>query len=193
MHRRDAATAAIQNGKEVQDHQELSIKKNAVNWEDKMIKIIKAGRSTRAVILWPVRVLLASIFSVCICLCVSACGASSASNTANTSNPNPLTNPVSNVIVPVPQTIVRENPVMLLTEGTPCLRADGTQKILKGVNLGNWLMQEFWMMGQATNGIDDQCKLEAVLTSFGSLAYEPQQAVMAWMTSSVAPDPFAHP
>src|SRR4051812_6290699 len=52
---------------------------------------------------------------------------------------------------------------MLHTEGTRWLAADGSQPALRGVNLGNYLIQEFWMMGQGSAGIDDQCKLEAVL------------------------------
>ncbi|MBC3873566.1 glycoside hydrolase family 5 protein [Undibacterium flavidum] len=132
-----------------------------------MIKIKNAIRLTRAALLWPVRVLLANTFSVCIsvCICIfiSACGGSSASSTANTSTTNSVANPVSTVIVPIPQAIAREKPVMLHTEGSRWVRTDGSQKILKGVNLGNWLIQEFWMMGQGSNGIDDQCKLEAVL------------------------------
>nr|WP_315253207.1 cellulase family glycosylhydrolase [uncultured Duganella sp.] len=52
---------------------------------------------------------------------------------------------------------------MLHTEGSKWLAADGTQPALRGVNLGNYLIQEFWMMGQETQAIDDQCKLEAVL------------------------------
>ena len=52
---------------------------------------------------------------------------------------------------------------MLHTQGTQWLRADGTPVALNGVNLGNWLMPEFWMMNQGTQGVDDQCKLEAVL------------------------------
>jgi len=52
---------------------------------------------------------------------------------------------------------------MLHTEGTRWLAADGSQPALRGVNLGNYLIQEFWMMGQGGAGIDDQCKLEAVL------------------------------
>jgi len=52
---------------------------------------------------------------------------------------------------------------MLHTEGTRWLAADGSAPALRGVNLGNYLIQEFWMMGQGSAGIDDQCKLEAVL------------------------------
>ena len=51
---------------------------------------------------------------------------------------------------------------MLHVEGTQWLRADGTASALKGVNLGNWLMLEFWMMGQRSKELDDQCTLEAV-------------------------------
>jgi glucan 1,3-beta-glucosidase len=62
---------------------------------------------------------------------------------------------------------------MLHTEGTKWLAADGTQPALRGINLGNYLIQEFWMMGQETKAVDDQCKLEAVLDKrFG---YEERQ------------------
>ncbi len=52
---------------------------------------------------------------------------------------------------------------MLHTEGTRWLRSDGSPIDLKGVNLGNWLIQEFWMMGQSTKAMNDQCLLEATL------------------------------
>jgi endoglucanase len=52
---------------------------------------------------------------------------------------------------------------MLRTQGTQWVKADGTPIQLKGTNLGNWLMLEFWMMGQSTKAIDDQCTLEATL------------------------------
>ena len=52
---------------------------------------------------------------------------------------------------------------MIRTQGTKWVRADGTPVLLKGVNLGNWLLNEFWMMGQGSAGIDDNCKLDAVL------------------------------
>ncbi len=94
--------------------------------------------------------LIAVVFSL------SACGSSDATST------KPVT-PAVNVIVPIPQAIVRETPTMLHTEGAQWLRESGKPIQLKGVNLGNWLMQEFWMMGQGSNGIDDQCKLEAIL------------------------------
>lgn len=79
-------------------------------------------------------------------------------------SPTPVPIPVTPPIVPI---ITEPPPIlplsMLRTEGTRWVKADGSQINLKGVNLGNWLMQEFWMMGQGSNGIDDQCKLEAKL------------------------------
>ena len=50
---------------------------------------------------------------------------------------------------------------MLHAQGTQWHTADGKPVALKGVNLGNWLMLEFWMMNQSTKAIDDQCTLEA--------------------------------
>ncbi|MFA9218816.1 MAG: glycoside hydrolase family 5 protein [Sphingomonadaceae bacterium] len=52
---------------------------------------------------------------------------------------------------------------MLHVDGPRWVDASGHPVALRGVNLGNWLMQEFWMMGQGSAGIDDQCKLEQVL------------------------------
>ncbi|WP_338767799.1 cellulase family glycosylhydrolase [Massilia sp. METH4] len=53
---------------------------------------------------------------------------------------------------------------MLHTEGTKWVDAGGRQAILRGANLGNWLINEFWMMElDKTGSVDDQCKLEAVL------------------------------
>jgi glucan 1,3-beta-glucosidase len=53
---------------------------------------------------------------------------------------------------------------MLHTEGTAWVDAGGRQAVLRGTNLGNWLINEFWMMELDKAGaVDDQCKLEAVL------------------------------
>lgn len=74
---------------------------------------------------------------------------------------------------------------MLKTDGTKWVGADGKQILLKGTNLGNWLVQEFWMMGQGGNGVTDQCTLEAKLTErFG---YEEKERLIklfrdSWMT-----------
>lgn len=62
---------------------------------------------------------------------------------------------------------------LLKTAGTQWVDADGKQVLLKGTNLGNWLVQEFWMMGQGGNGVTDQCTLEAKLTErFGYIEKE---------------------
>jgi len=53
---------------------------------------------------------------------------------------------------------------LLKADGTKWVDASGKQVLLKGTNLGNWLVQEFWMMGQGGNGVTDQCTLEAKLT-----------------------------
>jgi endoglucanase len=50
---------------------------------------------------------------------------------------------------------------MLHTQGTQWVTAQGKPVQLKGANLGNWLMLEFWMMGQRSPAMDDQCTLEA--------------------------------
>lgn len=52
----------------------------------------------------------------------------------------------------------------LKAEGTQWVDADGKPVLLKGTNLGNWLVQEFWMMEQGGNGVHDQCTLETELT-----------------------------
>jgi len=52
---------------------------------------------------------------------------------------------------------------MLHAQGTQWVRPDGQPVALKGVNLGNWLMLEFWLMGQRNKDLDDQCTLEATL------------------------------
>lgn len=51
---------------------------------------------------------------------------------------------------------------MLSAKGTQWVGTDGRSVQLRGVNLGNWLMFEFWMMGQRTKAIDDQCSLQDV-------------------------------
>lgn len=75
---------------------------------------------------------------------------------------------------------------MLKTDGTKWVKASGAQVLLKGTNLGNWLVQEFWMMGQGGNGVHDQCTLEAKLTErFG---YDEKERLIrlfrdSWMTT----------
>ncbi len=69
----------------------------------------------------------------------------------------------SSVPTPAPVSALRAGLPMLHTAGGRWLDADAQPVALRGINLGNYLMQEFWMMGQGSAGIDDQCKLEAVL------------------------------
>jgi len=49
------------------------------------------------------------------------------------------------------------------TQGTKWVNEDNQEVLLKGTNLGNWLLQEFWMMGQSTDAVNDQCTLERIL------------------------------
>lgn len=52
----------------------------------------------------------------------------------------------------------------LKIQGSKWVDNDGNQIALKGTNLGNWLLQEFWMMNQSANTVaTDQCKLEQKL------------------------------
>ncbi len=74
---------------------------------------------------------------------------------------------------------------MLQAQGKYWVKADGGRIDLKGVNLGNWLIMEFWMMGQRSEEMDDQCTLEATFDKrFG---YAERQRLMKlfrdnWMT-----------
>src|SRR5882672_4681704 len=53
----------------------------------------------------------------------------------------------------------------LHTQGTKWVDRHGDEVILKGTNLGNWLLQETWMMGQT----GEQCTIEQTLeTRFGA-------------------------
>jgi endoglucanase len=62
----------------------------------------------------------------------------------------------------------RRRPLSFLqTRGTKWVDQRGNPVVLKGTNLGNWLLQEFWMMGQSV--VSDQCTLEQTLTTrFGA-------------------------
>lgn len=75
---------------------------------------------------------------------------------------------------------------MLKTDGTRWVDDSGRPVLLKGVNLGNWLVQEFWMMGQGGQGVTDQCTLEHKLTErFGHAEKERLIALFrdSWMTA----------
>ncbi len=60
---------------------------------------------------------------------------------------------------------------MLSTRGTRWVEAEGNQVLLKGCNLGHWLLQEMWMHNMGTRGIPDQYTMEQVLADrFGRSA-----------------------
>ena len=74
--------------------------------------------------------------------------------------------------------------------GSTWVDASGRRVDLRGVNLGNWLQLEFWMMNQAvTNSsgvVNDQCTLESTLTSrFGQAEKERLMGVFrdSWITT----------
>lgn len=109
---------------------------------------------------------LVSILSGCL-VALTACGGggggkkpSSSSSSAASSNSSSEFSSSSESSAPA-----EEGLTMLKTNGNQWVKASGTPINLKGTNLGNWLVQEFWMMGQGGNGVTDQCTLEAELTS----------------------------
>jgi endoglucanase len=62
---------------------------------------------------------------------------------------------------------------LLKQEGTKWVNQEGQKVSLRGINLGNWLAMELWMIDSGSNplgdGIGDQCKLENKLTErFGA-------------------------
>jgi glucan 1,3-beta-glucosidase len=73
-------------------------------------------------------------------------------------------------------------PPPLHTQGTKWVDRNGHEVILKGTNLGNWLLQETWMMGQT----GDQCAIEQTLeTRFGAAEKERLQNLFrdSWITT----------
>ena len=104
-----------------------------------------------------------SLLSTCIIGLVACGGASSGggSSSAPASSSAASVAPSSSSAA---SSVADEGMTMLKTDGTKWVKASGNQIHLKGTNLGNWLVQEFWMMGQGGNGVHDQCTLEAKLT-----------------------------
>ena len=103
-----------------------------------------------------------------------ACGGGGSSGGSTTSIPASVaasSTPAS--VVPSSSSVASSDAsgqTMLHTDGKFWAKANGTHINLKGTNIGNWLVQEFWMMGQGGNGVTDQCTLEQTLTSRFSYA-----------------------
>lgn len=89
---------------------------------------------------------------------ISACGGGGGENEVNIPTPEPR---------PVPEPTPVPTPVgmsALHTDGVKWVNAADDTVILKGTNLGNWLLHEFWMMNQSANTVaTDQCTLESTL------------------------------
>jgi len=94
-------------------------------------------------------------FQLIIMLLITACGVETSTS--------PLTPTPETPIAPIPQpTIIGLS--ALHTDGVKWVNAADETIILKGTNLGNWLLHEFWMMNQSSNAVaTDQCTLEATL------------------------------
>lgn len=110
-----------------------------------------------------------SLLSACI-IGLIACGGGKGEHGVRASDSSPssssVTSSSSSSAAPVAACAESdgEGLTMLKTDGSKWVKASGNQVCLKGTNLGNWLVQEFWMMGQGGNGVHDQCTLEAKLT-----------------------------
>jgi len=116
-----------------------------------------------------------------------ACGGSGTGISNSSSSPPSSNASVSSVssISSSASSQADEAMTQLKTQGAQWAKASGTPITLKGTNLGNWLVQEFWMMGQGLNGVTDQCTLEAALTA--NLGYSEKERLMkvfhdSWIT-----------
>jgi glucan 1,3-beta-glucosidase len=100
------------------------------------------------------------LLSVTVCILVACGGGSSDIQTPAASiTPGPITTPD-----PAPIASPEIGLTKLTTQGTLWTDSQGEPITLKGTNLGNWLLMEFWMMNQSANTqATDQCSLEATL------------------------------
>jgi glucan 1,3-beta-glucosidase len=94
------------------------------------------------------------LLSVTLCILVACGGGSSDIQTPAASiTPEPITTPIASPEIGLTK---------LKTQGTLWTDSQGEPITLKGTNLGNWLLMEFWMMNQSANTqATDQCSLEA--------------------------------
>jgi endoglucanase len=104
------------------------------------------------------------VVTALLCVVVLFFTACSGGGDSQVTNP-----PVSETEIPTPVPAPVPTPTevglaKLHTQGTQWRQSDDSAIILKGTNLGNWLLQEFWMMNQSANTeATDQCRLEAKL------------------------------
>lgn len=98
-------------------------------------------------------------------LAITACGGGGGGGKKSSSSASSIPSSSSSSVSSSSRSANPDLPAtMLQTNGTQWITNEGNQVLLKGTNLGNWLVQEFWMMGQGGNGVHDQCTLEAELT-----------------------------
>jgi endoglucanase len=94
-----------------------------------------------------------------------ACGGSSGGSKSPASSAASSSLASSVVSSSSSSSVAPEGLTLLHADGAKWAKASGNAVSLKGTNLGNWLMQEFWMMDQGGNGVIDQCTLETTLSS----------------------------
>lgn len=109
-----------------------------------------------------------SLISTMSILGLVACGGGSSGGKSSSSSSEASSSVASSVATSSSSSssssVDNEGLTLLRTDGAKWAKASGKAVNLKGTNLGNWLVQEFWMMGQGGNGVTDQCTLENKLT-----------------------------
>lgn len=101
-------------------------------------------------------------FLACVSWLLAGCGSSSGSKSSD-SHASSSTHNSSVSSSSATSSTSSQGLSLLRAEDTHWVDSDGKPVVLKGTNLGNWLLQEFWMMGQSSDAVNDQCTLENVL------------------------------